>query len=74
MAEVFPTWPSKVMRSKWRVSKLHEGPTLIVLIVSEATGHIILEVECDGICEKNRAVAQEVAQHVVDLHNSQLGK
>ncbi len=71
MKTLHSTWPFKVMKSKWRVSKLCKRQTFVI---SEATGHIILEVDCDGTCEKNLAMAREIAQHVVDLHNSQLGK
>lgn len=71
MREAFSTWPSKIMESKWKVGELCLRP---ILIVSEATGHNFMEVECSGNCEKNLAIAREIAQHVVDLHNSQLRK
>jgi hypothetical protein len=70
--KAFSIWPSKVMKSKWRVGRSTD-PTSII---SEATGHNFIDVGCEGFIgsEKNIAIEREVAQHIVDLHNSQLGK
>jgi len=73
MRIAFSKWPSKVMKSKWRVSESLRNPTAII---SEATGHNFIDVGCEGFegSEKNIAIEREVAEHIVELHNSQLGK
>ena len=65
-------WPASVMKSKWSSGKLTD-PTAIV---SEVTGHNFINVGCEGFAgsEKNITIEREVAQHIVDLHNSQLRK
>ncbi len=75
MAKLFSKWPAKVMKSKWRVSKYLTDPTAIV---SVATGHNFISVGCEGYTdpenEKNIAIEREIAEHIVELHNSQLKK
>lgn len=75
MTVVYSKWPAKVMKSKWRISKYLTDPTAIV---SAATGHNFVSIGCEGYTdpknEKNIAIEREVAQHIVDLHNAQLGK
>ena len=72
MRKEYSKWPAKVMGSKWKVSGLSDP----IAIVSVATGHNFVSVGCEGFSgsEKNMAIEQEVAQHIVDLHNASLGK
>lgn len=65
-------WPHTVLKSKWRVSTLIQCSP--VAIVSEKTGHIIIDVGCDATSDRLKEIEREIAQHIVDLHNSQLGK
>ena len=62
-------WPSRVMKGKWKVGEWLRDPAVIVL---EATGQSFVSIECD--CDIDEIKAREIAQHIVDLHNSQLRK
>ncbi len=66
-------WPTKVMKSRWRVWETPTEETMgYVRIYSEATKHTFLKIGFD--CELNEPRAREIAEHIVDLHNASLGK
>jgi hypothetical protein len=70
------TWPFSVMGSKWEVSGVQNEcqDCVPTNIISKKTGHTIVQVECDATSEKLKILQHEMAQYIVDLHNSQLRK
>lgn len=69
-------WPHTVLKSKWEIFKVRDESygCIPVRIISKKTGHMIIEVGCDATSEKLQALQREIAEHIVELHNSQLGK
>ena len=70
------TWPFSVMKGRWEISKVKEEcqDATLTNIISKKTGHIVVQVGCDATSEKLRLIQREIAEHIVELHNSQLKK